>query len=145
MSKFCGARGEPAYREIVKLASILLVLLASNFLNAQTGWNTVKDETGSCQISVPPNWTRLAQPGIVNSPQRTATVVMSGMRSFKPFSAGTLKMLNIDKLFENSATRILYITKPVGNPPHVAYHVEAPGKVHSCIAEISLPAQHLGR
>jgi hypothetical protein len=129
--------------DAMKFALILLVLIASTVLNAQSGWKTVKDETGSCQISVPPTWTPLSQPGFVNSPQHIATVVTSGM-NFKPFDALTLKMLGIDKLFENSATRIFYVTKPGGNPLHVGYHVEVPGKAHSsCIAEIALPPNTL--
>jgi hypothetical protein len=124
--------------EAMKFALLLLVLLASTVLNAQSGWRTVKDKTGSCQISVPLTWTLLAQPGLVNSPQGTTTILISGMSRFSPFSAGTLKMLNVDRVFENSATRIFYVIKPVGNPPHVSYHVEAPGKVNACIAQISL-------
>jgi hypothetical protein len=122
----------------MKFALILLVLLASTVLNAQSGWTTVKDKTGSCQISVPPTWTLFAQPGLVNSPQHITTMVISGNTRFSPFSAGTFKVLNVDKVFENSTTRIFYAGKPGGNPPLVSYHVEAPGKVHSCIAEIGL-------
>ena len=65
------------------------------------------------------------------------------MRRFKPFSATTLKIASIDKVFENSATRVFYVTKPAGNPSGVIYHVEAPGKVNSCIAEIDLPPNTL--
>jgi len=127
----------------MKLASILLMLIVSIDLNAQSGWKTVKDKTGSCQISVPPTWTLLAQPGAANSPQQTTTMLISGMSRFSQFSAGTLKMLNVDKVFENSATRIFYVGKPSGNPPLVSYHVEIPGKVHSCIAQITLPPNTL--
>ncbi len=52
-------------------------------------------------------------------------------------------MLNVDQLFENSAKRIFYVTKPNGNPPLVAYHAEAPGKVNSCVLQISLQAHTL--
>jgi hypothetical protein len=127
----------------MKFALIVLVLIASTVLNAQSGWRTVKDETGSCQISVPPNWTLLAQPGLVNSPQGTTTMLISGNTRFSPFSAGTFKVLNVDKVFENSTTRIFYVGKPGGNPPRVSYHVEAPGKVNACIVEIGLPPNTL--
>jgi hypothetical protein len=123
----------------MRFALILLTLLVSTELIAQSGWTTVKDKTGSCQISVPPTWTLLALPGHVNSPQHTTTMLISGMRPFSKFSEETIKVLNVDRVFENSATRIFYVTKPGGNPPLVNYHVEAPGKVHSCIAQISLP------
>ena len=127
----------------MKFALLLVLLFVSTDLSAQSGWRTVKDKTGSCQISVPLTWTLLAQPGLVNSPQGTTTILISGMSRFSPFSAGTLKMLNVDRVFENSATRIYYVNKPGGNPPLVNYHVEAPGKVHSCIAQITLPPNSL--
>jgi hypothetical protein len=124
----------------MKFLLILLVLIAQTVLSAQTGWKTVKDKTWSCQISVLPNWTTTRdQTEIANSPQHTGTVVLTGMQRFKPFFASTLKIRSIDKVFENSANGVFYVTKPAGNPSGVIYHVEAPGKVNSCIAEIDLP------
>lgn len=129
--------------EAMKFTLLFALLLVTTDLNAQSGWKTVKDKTGSCQISVPPNWTLLSVAGYVNSPQRTTTMLISGNTRFSPFSAGTLKVLNVDKVFENSATRIFYVGKPGGNPPLVSYHVEAPGKVNACIAQITLPLNTL--
>jgi len=65
------------------------------------------------------------------------TTVVAGHRPYRPWSAETLTMLNIDKLFENSANRSFYVTKPHANSTHVSYHVEIPGGGNSCIAEIS--------
>jgi hypothetical protein len=127
----------------MKFALLLVLLFVSTDLSAQSGWKTVKDKTGSCQISVPPSWTLLSVAGYVNSPQRTTTMLISGNTRFSPFSAGTLKMLNVDRVFENSATRIFYVGQPGGNPPLVSYHVEAPGKVNDCIAQITLPPNTL--
>lgn len=122
----------------MKSALILTMLIVSMDLSAQSGWKTVKDKTGSCQISVPPTWTVLAQPGMANSPQQTTTMLTSGRTRFRKFSAGTFKILDVDKIFENSDTRIFYADRPGGNPPLVSYHVEVPGKVNSCIAQITL-------
>ena len=124
----------------MKFSLMLLILFAATDLNAQPGWQIVKDKTGSCQISVPPSWELLALAGHVNSPQHTTTMLISGNRPFRPFSDETIRVLNVDKVFENSTARILYRTKPGGSPPLVNYHVEAPGKVNACIAQITLPA-----
>jgi hypothetical protein len=121
------------------IATFSLIALTSTLLNAQSAWKMVEDKTGSCQMSVPPNWTELSEPGLVNSPQGFTTMLTSGHRPFRPFSAETIKVMNIDKVFENSPTRIFYAGKPAGNPPKVNYHVEAPGKLNSCIAQITLP------
>jgi hypothetical protein len=125
------------------ISSILLAFLSIGFsssaLKAQSGWKTVKDRTGSCQISVPPNWTPLSTPGMVNSPQSRTTMVASGHRPYRPFSKETLTVLGVEKTFENSATRALYVGKPSGTPPFVNFHVEVPGKTNSCIAQITMP------
>lgn len=124
----------------MKFALVLIVLITAIDANAQSGWKTVKDKTGSCQISVPPSWTLLSVPGLVNSPQGTTTILTSGNRPFRPFSAETIKVLKIDTVLENSSARIFYVGKSSGNPAHLNYHVEVPGKVNSCIAQIVLPA-----
>jgi hypothetical protein len=122
------------------MATCALIVLASTALKSQSGWKTVKDKTGSCQISVPPDWIPLSNPGFVNSPQGRTSIVTSGHRQYRPFGAETLKMMNIDKVLETSATRALWVSKAVGNSSYVGYHVETLGKSNSCIAEISLPA-----
>ena len=128
------------FSKSIRLRLVFTVLLVSPILNAQTGWKTVKDKTGSCQISVPPTWTLLSVPGLVNSPQQKTTILTSGNRPFHPFSDQTFKVLNVDKVLENSSARIFYADKPSGNPAYVTYHVEAAGKVNSCIAQITLQA-----
>ena len=127
----------------VGMAMAFTLLVSSFGLIAQPGWKTVKDKTGACQMSVPPNWTLLSDPGWANSPQHTSALVHYGIRPFKPFSEETMKMLSIDHVYENSAKRIFYVTKPNGNPPLVSYHVEAPGKGNACVLQISLPPHTL--
>lgn len=114
---------------------IVPVLLFSTLLMAQPGWRTIKDKTGSCQLSVPPNWIVSSTPGHVSSPDHMDTTVITGLRAYRPFSEETLKMLNIATVFENSAKRLFYVTKPAGNA--VTYHVEVPGGAKSCVAQIS--------
>lgn len=127
----------------MKLISLFTILFCSTVLMAQSGWKIVKDKTGSCQISVPATWTLLADAGHVNSPEHTTTMVISGMSRFKRFGEDSLKYLNIDKVFENSSSRVFYVTKPGGNPPLLNYHVEAPGKVNRCVAQITLSPHSL--
>ena len=122
---------------------VLLLLLCPIVAAAQAGWKTIKDKTGACQMSVPPNWTLLSEPGSANSPDRTTTRVIAGMSPYHAFSDMTLKMMNIETLFENSAKRSFWVTKPNnGSPSLVTYHVETPGSRNRCVAEIYLPPQH---
>ena len=122
----------------------LALLLVSPVVLAQSGWQVIKDKTGGCQISIPPNWIVLSEAGYANSPDRTTTRVITGLSPFRPFSDSMLKMLNVGTVFENSAQRSFWVTKPsTGNPPSlVTYHVETPGKGNRCVAEIYLPPQH---
>lgn len=120
---------------------IALVLLLPSMLAAQAGWKTVKDKTGTCQISVPPNWVLLSTPGMVNSPESTTTMVMSGTSPFRPFSSETLTMLDIDKLYENTAQRSFYRTKP-SSSGYVNYHIEVPGNGKRCIAQLTLSTKY---
>ena len=64
----------------------------------------------------------------------------SGHRPFRPFSNETLEVMKIDNVLENSNSRVLYVDKSAGNSAHATYHVEVPGKVNSCIAQVTLPA-----
>src|ERR1700759_1609049 len=95
---------------------VTLGLLFSALLIGQPGWHTIKDKTGACQLSVPPNWTLLSDPDKANSPDHITTIVRSGMRAYRPWSEETLKMLNIDK---SSRT-----------PPSAAFTSPSPAEVH---------------
>jgi len=118
------------------------LLLFAALLLGQAGWQTLKDKTGACQISLPPAWTILSNPGAASSPEHMLTAVRTGLRPYRPWSVETLTMLNIDKLVENSATRSFYVTKPTGNRALVNYHVEVPGAGNSCIAQITASASY---
>lgn len=117
-------------------------MLLPGMLTAQPGWKTIKDKTGACQISVPSSWTEQSIPGHVASPVSTGGMVITGTSPFKPFRSDTLKILGVEKVYENSAARSFYVTKPNGTPPQINYHIEAPGAGNRCIAEISLPSNY---
>lgn len=111
-------------------------------LLGQPGWHTVKDRTGKCQISVPPTWEVLSEPGRAASPEHMATTVIVGHRPYEPWSEGTLKALNVDKVFENSATRSFYVTKASKTSAAIIYHIEVPGPGNDCIAEVPVSPSH---
>lgn len=120
---------------------ILGTLLFSTLLMSQPGWHAVKDKTGVCQLAVPPNWEVLSTPGHAASPEHMGTTVLSGHTPYRPFSEGTLKVLNPATVFENSPQRSFYVTKPSSSKT-IVYHVEAPGRGNDCIAEISATSSY---
>ena len=106
------------------------------------GWKVIKDRSGTCQISVPSNWTALSTPGFVNSPESTTTILTASEQPYAPFQDDTLKTLNIGKLYENSTSRIFYVSKPDETLGHIRYHIEVPGNTNACIAEITLTTRY---
>lgn len=121
---------------------IATLLLMPTMLAAQSGWKTVKDKTGACQLSVPPNWALFAIPGRANSPEGTTTMVISGMDQFHKYNPETLTRLDIEKLYENSAQRLFYRTMMQGSQAHFSYHVEVPGNGKRCTAQIMLSLKY---
>jgi len=115
------------------------LLAFSGGLSAQSGWQTVKDKTGACQLSVPPAWSVLGTPGHAGSPEHLDTTVIVGRVAFHQFnfSPGMQQVLHIDVVYENSPRRVFYSGKSGGTPAAVIYHVEAPGRMNACIAEIA--------
>lgn len=74
---------------------------------------------------------------MANSPERLTTMVLSGPSPYEPFSAETLKELDVATAFENSDKRSFYSTKPTKEArPVLNYHVEAPGRTKACVLQI---------
>jgi hypothetical protein len=120
---------------------IIFGMFLSTLLMSQPGWHTIKDKTGSCQLSLPPNWTILSLPGHASSPDHMGTTLISGHRPYRPFSEETLRVLHPDTVFENSPKRSFY-AKKASDATSVSYHVEVPGSANACVAEISATSSY---
>jgi hypothetical protein len=111
-------------------------------------WITVKDKTGSCQMSVPGDWVQNPQaPGHVTAPEHTDSMIISGFKHpRKPMSEETQKAVGVDKIFENTADRRFYAAKPIpgtgGKPTLVVYHVDLARDDGTCIAQILVNQDH---
>jgi hypothetical protein len=108
------------------------------------GWQTVKDKTGACQMSVPGNWATIpGSPGSVASPEHIMSVLLAGYkRSPAPMTDAEKHEFAVDKMIENSANRWLYATKPVPAQNVIAYHVNVPISNHVCAAVITVKVGH---
>lgn len=112
------------------------------------GWVTVRDKTGSCQMSVPRDWVLSAKmPGHITTPEHTDSMIISGFKhSRKPMSDEMQKAVGVDKIFENTADRWFYAAKPIpgaaGKPTLVVYHIEAARDDGTCIAQILVNQNH---
>jgi hypothetical protein len=107
------------------------------------GWQTIKDKTGVCQMSVPPSWATIpGSPGRVASPDHITSILLAGFsRSPAPMSDETVRAAATGKMFENSANRWFYTSKTPaqkGLPELTVYHVNVPISNHSCLAELTV-------
>lgn len=129
--------------------------ISSTFTGAQsvststpTRWIVVKDKTKTCQMSVPGDWKPRADlPGHVVSPEHTESMLISGFqRSHQPMSETTQKAVQADNVFENSADRWFYVSRPIlgtnGKPTLVVYHVDVARDDGTCIAQILVNQNH---
>jgi hypothetical protein len=124
------------------IAFVSGLALTGPLLSAPPDWKITKDKTGVCQLLVPPQWTLLSTPGHVNSPESTTTAVLIGNRPYRPFGDETLRMLNVDKVYENTSKRSFYVTRPNETSKLVNYHVEVPGIQNACVAQITLSTRY---
>jgi len=111
-------------------------------------WLTLKDKTGSCQMSVPGDWVMNTQmPGHVTTREHTDSMIISGFKHpRKPMSDEMQKAVGVDKMFENAADRWFYAAKPIpgtgGKPTLVVYHVDVARDDGTCIAQILVNQNH---
>ena len=131
-------------RECLVAALILLCAAPAAAQTVPAGWQVVKDSHGSCQLAVPPDWSLWgdnSSAAIFHDPTTAIAVVTSQPgQVFKPLSDAQLRLLNIskDKLFENSATRIVYQdkTSTKSEDPN-AYSASVPGKDGTCSCRVT--------
>jgi hypothetical protein len=127
----------------MKSVLIVLALSVATFLNTQSGWKTVKDRTGVCQISIPPSWSPIpSSPGQFASSDHQMSVLISGYpRSGALMTEAKKCELGADKIIENSAERWIYTNKPT--PQNViTYHVNVPTAKPVCAAELAVKVGH---
>ncbi len=103
----------------------------------------VTDSKGACQIAVPPEWVPLgdAAGAAVLQDATTAIAVVTSQpgQAFKPLPESLQKLLGMrkEKLFENTARRILYQDKTSKNSEDTnAYSASVPGKAGTCSCRV---------
>jgi hypothetical protein len=146
---YIGSPKHGAYVFYSALAAFVAVLtVATSGFTAQSapsnGWQTIKDKTGVCQMSVPANWSTIpGTAGQVASPEHIVSVLLAGFkRSPAPMTDAEKHQFAVDRIIEDSAKRWLYITKPVPSQKIIAYHVNVPIAGHVCAAILTVKADH---
>ncbi len=80
--------------------------------SAEPAWKTVKDPSGACQISIPPNWSvkDLNSGTALFKDAKTAVAVVTSVtgRPFAQLSESVRKQIGPDKVYENTEGRVFY-------------------------------------
>ncbi len=117
-------------RRVIVAAGVALVL-AARFAGAVTPapWHVVKDRKGSCQISVPADWT--GDVSVANAPDKKAYAALHASRptqTFDQVKATAQQVMKPTKTFQNDATRIWYSYAPIGNDKNATeWYFAVPG------------------
>jgi hypothetical protein len=136
-------------RAFLVFALVLLLLSAASAQTIPAGWKTIKDNKGTCQIAVPPEWVPLgASSGAAMWKESTvaiAVVTSQPGQEFKPLPETLVKSLEISKemMFENSARRTFYQDKKSAGPEDPnTYSASVPGgKSSTCSCHVRFVPQ----
>jgi len=133
-------------KAIVAVLTVVLVASINCFSASPAGadgWQTIRDRTGVCQISVPSNWSPIpSMLGQFASPEHIASVVIAGHERAQAMMTDEQKRVyGADKMIENSADLWLYASKPTAQNV-ITYHVNVPISGHVCAAELAVKVGH---
>ena len=128
-------------REFAIPTVILLCILPAAAQTVPANWQIIKDSGNACQLAVPPEWTHLGSAGaaVFQDPGTALAVVTSQpAQAFKPLTEVMQKMLDIHKMFENSAKRIFYQDKAsVAAQDQNGYSAAVPAKNGTCSCRVT--------
>jgi hypothetical protein len=123
---------------------VLLLLVPDSAQTIASDWKIIRDSKSNCQISVPPEWTLLAENSgaAILQDTTTAIAVVTSQRgqTFKSLTESLQRVLAIRKesMFENSVKRVFYqdkISKNSSDPN--AYSTSVPSKTGTCSCHIT--------
>src|SRR5512138_509924 len=123
-------------------------LFSMSLLTTQTTpapTKAIKDAKSTCQVLVPADWkTDPAFSNAASDPKSTLSITVFWEPDFKvePFTDAALKMREVEKTFENTATRIFYQTRGMQlgpNPPAIIWTAYTPASQRgACHCSISI-------
>lgn len=125
-----------------------LLLFALLFGSVPSGWITLKDAKGVCQVSAPSDFKADPHfPGLAKGAGGEVEVaVFSSSATVKPIMESVGKMMGIDKFVDNTAARVFYANKPLtghDGKTSVGWTVKVPRAGGQCFANITVtPGGH---
>jgi len=92
--------------------SVVQSLISPAFSQTPADWKATQDMHKACQIAFPASWA-VTPDGQATTPNGGRAVLVVGSdRPLEPLAADMQKLLQVDRLIENSPKRVFYLTKP---------------------------------
>jgi hypothetical protein len=109
--------------------------------NPPAGWKVIKDQRGMCEVAVPPDWIASTRNPGVASPKDVLegmVVVTSDAAALKPIPDSVQKMMKIEKLYENTDKRVVYMSHIARDPKDSSsLSVAVPAAHGSCMTQVT--------
>jgi hypothetical protein len=116
-------------------------VLAAATQTTPAGWKIIKDQRGACQVAVPPDWIPSARnPGVASARDVLdgMVVVTSDSARLKPIPESMRTIMKIEKLYENTGQRVVYMTRIAKDPKDSSsLNVAVPSKNGSCMTQVT--------
>jgi hypothetical protein len=125
----------------MKLLACFLALLAAAAQTSPAGWKVIKDQRGTCQVAVPPDWIPSTRnPGVASAKDvlEGMVVVTGDSQRLKPIPESMQKVMKIEKLYENTDKRVVYMTHIARDAKDSSsLSVAVPAQSGSCMTQVT--------
>jgi hypothetical protein len=135
-----GLGPRPVFPRLLRYAGVLAVLqglISPAFSQTPAGWKATQEMNKACQIAFPSTWT-VTPDGQATTPDGGRAVLVVGSdRPLTPLAPDMQKLLQVDRLIENSSKRVFYLMKPQGDK--LEYIVDQQFKTRRCQFQLFVP------
>jgi hypothetical protein len=127
----------PRLMRYVGVVSVLQFLISPAFSQMPAGWKATQDMNKACEIAFPSAWT-VTPDGQATTPDGgRAVLVIGSNKPLTPLAPDMQKLLQVDRLIENSSKRVFYLMKPQGDK--LEYIVDQQFKTGRCKFQLFVP------
>jgi hypothetical protein len=125
---------------IVPLSVLVFAVMLSAIQTLPAQTKAFKDKSGTCQVLVPAEWQLNDITSMMDDPKNLISVAVFWERDAKGGPMSALAMGDVETVFENTAQRVFYQSKPTKlfGPPTYAFTAYTPapqkGACHTSIS-----------
>ena len=126
----CRQTAFPTLLGAAGVLALLQVLISPAFSETPAGWKSTQDMSKACQVAFPSTWAVTPDGQATKSDGGRAVLVFGSSRPLEPMAPDMQKLMQVDRMIENSSKRIFYLMKPQGDK--LEYIVDQQFKTGRC-------------